>query len=70
VDKDSTVRIDITDHGTRAVTLVFKVFDRADVYVGRVFRLSKEDDNTRDLMATVGPINSKDILLSFRNPEC
>ncbi|KAK3324952.1 hypothetical protein B0H66DRAFT_615264 [Apodospora peruviana] len=59
VSNNDTVKTDETGHGTRAVELMFKVFEKAHIYVGRVFQTNDEvfdpdgntAKNTRDLMA-------------------
>lgn len=55
VDPSSNSRIDNTSHGTSSVNLIRKIYEDADLYVGRVF----ESDHTDELkepaqMAQVG----------------
>ena len=44
---------DNTGHGTNAVRLILKVYNAAEIYVGRVFENSKATKNTAGLMAQV-----------------
>jgi subtilisin family serine protease len=44
---------DNTGHGTNAVRLILKVYNAAEIYVGRVFENSKATRNTAALMAQV-----------------
>ena len=51
---------DGTGHGTTALRLLLKIYEDADVYVGRVFRRQDADDETEKLMTeasipTFGP---------------
>jgi subtilisin family serine protease len=44
---------DNTGHGTSAVRLIQKVYNVAEIYVGRVFEYSRATTNTTTLMAQV-----------------
>lgn len=51
---------DGTGHGTKALRLLLKLYEDAEVYVGRVFQRQDADDDTERLMAEVS-LRSTDI---------
>jgi hypothetical protein len=51
---------DRTGHGTSALRLLLKLYENAEVYVGRVFQLQDADDESERLMAEVS-IQSTDL---------
>lgn len=58
---------DNTGHGTTAVRLVLKIYNKAEVYVARVFEKSQATSKTADLMAQVSDCEIKphDVFLLF-----
>lgn len=46
-------RSDLTGHGTNLAELVVKAFPRAELYIGRVWEISTEAPNTKELMTKV-----------------
>lgn len=53
VSSNDNIRKDGTGHGTTALRLLLKLYDDAEVYVGRVFEHKDADDETERLMAEV-----------------
>jgi hypothetical protein len=53
VSNNDKLRQDGTGHGTTALRLLLKLYDDAEVYVGRVFEHQDADDETERLMAKV-----------------
>lgn len=45
--------LDNTGHGTKAAQLIRKVYNMAEIYVGRVFENDQANPNTTALMAQV-----------------
>lgn len=51
VSHNDGLRQDGTGHGTTALRLLLKVYDDAEVYIGRVFETKDAGDETERLMA-------------------
>ncbi|KAK6363379.1 hypothetical protein TWF730_000811 [Orbilia blumenaviensis] len=51
VDDEDLEKRDTDGHGTDTVNLIFRVFDAPDVYVARVFKTKRAEDNTPKLVA-------------------
>jgi hypothetical protein len=56
VSNNDKLQQDGTGHGTTALRLLLKLYDDAEVYVGRVFEHKDADDETERLMAEVSHI--------------
>ena len=53
ISNNDKLQQDGTGHGTTALRLLLKLYDDAEVYVGRVFEHKDADDETERLMAEV-----------------
>ena len=53
VSGDHNIRRDSTGHGTSCVRLLQKVYEHAEIYVGRVFKTKDATPETKEYMKTV-----------------